>query len=113
MPTKPKSQTPESQRKEMTDMPRKQESQEAAKATQATEAGKEQVTTMPKGQTTFEKMRAAGASKSATMIALCQELGSVSATRDVFVANGVNVSYNFVYNVCSKAGIITKTTKTW
>lgn len=80
--------------------------------TQAKEAGKEQVTTM-KGQTTFEKMRGAGASKSAVMLALIEELGSVGAVRDLFQENGVNVSYNFVYNVCSKAGKIQKSTKTW
>ena len=62
---------------------------------------------------TFTQMRKAGKSKSATMIALYKELGEVGKVRDVFVDNGVQVSYNFVYNVVSKAGLIEKKTKVW
>lgn len=62
---------------------------------------------------TFAQMRKAGKSKSATMVALYKELGEVGKVRDVFVDNGVQVSYNFVYNVISKAGLIKKQKKTW
>ncbi len=62
---------------------------------------------------TFARMRKEGKSKSSTMVALYKELGEVGKVRDVFVDNGVMVSYNFVYNVISKAGLIKKQKKTW
>jgi hypothetical protein len=78
-----------------------------------------QKTTTPKeeknmnAQELFETMRAKKNSKSETMLALYDVLKAVGKVRDVFVSNGVNVSYNFVYNVVSKAGKLEKSSKEW